>query len=86
MDIEKLCSKLAIALFKVKTMNEQGYLSYLGMHSTKEMVDDALVAYAEFQEYRSAAKSIDEHGPAIENHPIAVIRDMHEEYEHGGEA
>jgi hypothetical protein len=34
---------------------------------------------------RTLPKPINEHGPAIEGHPIAVIREMREEYEHGGE-
>ena len=83
--IEKLCLKMAIALLKVQAMNERGYLDYCGMHTTREMVDEALIAYVDFQDRRSAANPTDEHGPAIEGHPIAVIREMREEYEHGGE-
>jgi hypothetical protein len=81
MDAEKLCLKLAIALLKVQTMNDRGCLSYCGMDSTRRMVDEALAAYADFQEYRSASKPVDTHGPAIENHPISVIREMREETE-----
>jgi hypothetical protein len=32
-------------------------------------------------QFLRAVTPVDEHGPAIEHHPIAVIREMREEYE-----
>jgi hypothetical protein len=97
MNDTELCEKLATALMKVKSMHDRGYLSYLGMRTTEQMVNEAIGAYQESRgikpevtpERRDGYGRRSTDGPAIEGHPIAVIRSIREEadipYEHGSE-